>query len=87
VDSRPNWFGYQQSGGREMNAKAEISFPKRETAQSFAIQWSRFSLRGHTLGARTKSGGASVFLDGLDEREIEWINYAVQKIKEAEGNA
>jgi hypothetical protein len=44
-------------------------------------------LRGHTLGARTKSGGASVFLDGLDEREIEWINDAVQKIKEAEGNA
>lgn len=68
-----------------MNAKAEISFPKREAAQSFATQWSRFSLRGYTLGARTKSGGTSVFLDGLAERDIEWINDAVQKIKEAEG--
>ena len=63
--------------------KATISFPAREMAQAFAVGWSRYSLRGYALSGREKTGGASVYLDGVTPEDAAWINSTVQKLNEA----
>jgi len=59
---------------------ATITFPTRDMATKFAINWSRYSLQGHTIGSGTES--VVVNLYGVNEVRKQWIDDYVKNINE-----
>lgn len=51
---------------------ATLTFNTRENAQLFCQQWTRYSLRGHTMGAGTKN--VEVKLYDVTEDNKQWID-------------
>jgi hypothetical protein len=55
---------------------ATLTFPDKQTAQFFATQWSRATLRGYVLSKN------EVLLDGITEKEKTWIDSNIKQLNE-----
>jgi hypothetical protein len=60
--------------------QARLTFPSRQMAQQFAIDWGRHTLTGHSLGATKPGGETNVDLYGVNSELREWINSKVREI-------
>lgn len=57
---------------------ATLTFPKRTQAETFAKSWSRFSKRGHVIGAGLND--VVVSLQNVTEDEKQWIDSFISKL-------
>jgi hypothetical protein len=59
---------------------AILKFPKRSQAEEFARDWSRYSKKGHTIGAGLENVEVSIY--GFEEDGKKWIdNYVAEMNK------
>lgn len=63
--------------------KTTITFPKREQAEKFAIDWSMYSKKGHTVGSGIKH--VEVVVDSTEE-DKEWIDRYVSNLNNITSN-
>ncbi len=59
-------------------SKATLTFTTRETAESFATQWTRHTLTGHTIGSGMT--GVKVVLHNVSDDDKEWINSTISRL-------
>lgn len=58
-----------------MNWKATLTFETRIAAYEFAESWSRFSLKGHSIGSGTKN--VTVTLYDVDDEGKDFIDWYI----------
>ena len=59
--------------------KAKLTFTNREQAEDFALNWTRHTLTGHTIGSGTENVVVSVY--GVTDGKKAWINEFIKTIK------
>lgn len=63
-----------------IDLKATAVFKTRIAAYEFAESWTRFSLKGHSIGSGTEN--VKVTLYGVDSYGLDFISWYVKKEKE-----
>ena len=58
--------------------KATLTFANRELAEHFATAWSRYSKRGHIVGAGTEN--VEVIVHDVEESDKAWIDAYAQRV-------
>jgi len=60
--------------------QAVLIFPSHCTAKDFAINWTRATLTGHTIGAVKQDKSVSVTIYNIDTAKKAWINNYINKL-------
>lgn len=62
-----------------MNHNAKLTFPNRELATQFGIEWSRFSMRGRDTSSTKENGSVEVKIYNVSDDEKKWVDEWIKK--------
>ena len=65
---------------KETTLKATLTFPDRETAKGFSIEWGRKSLMGNTMSAVKQDGSVDVSIYNITKELKRWVDTYIASI-------